>query len=584
MNKYIFEISWEIANKVGGIYTVLSSKAKYIKNFYGKNYFVIGPYISNVSQENFKILSIPHEFEEIKNNLEKQGVKIYYGEWLVESYPHGFLIDFQKFLNEINLIKYELWEKFKIDSLRTGKDYDEPVVWSKAVSLFIKELVKNEEFKNSIFHFHEWLAGAALLLSSEIKQKKIFTTHATILGRTLAGANINFWDDIYNLDPLKLSYDFNIEAKYLIEKNSAKFADIFTTISNITAIEAEHFLKRKIDAILPNGIDLAKFPTFEEIATSHKQNKKIILNFLLYFFSPYFQKYCPIRNSLIFFLSGRKEIKNKGFDIAILSLGKLNQILKDKNMNVNIYVFVFVPDEIIDINHNILENLIIYKSLETYLENINEEIISRLLHSLIHQRPIEGEKLLNQDELLEIQRILSKIKKENNIPLSTHIVNNNNEFLQLFSKANLLNQEEDKVKVIFYPIYLSSTDGFLNLNYYDMVNGAHLGIFPSFYEPWGYTPLETLAAGVMALTTDLTGFASYVEENKLLNKDIPGLWILKRKNRKDEEVIQECTEILFKIVNLDRSERIQNKYEARRLASYFDWKELVKNYIKLYED
>jgi glycogen(starch) synthase len=583
MSKYIFEISWEIANKVGGIYTVLSSKSKYLKDFYGKNYFVIGPYLGAKSQGDFRILQAPKEFEEIIDNLQKQGIIVYYGEWLVEGYPHGFLIDFQKFLHEINSIKYELWQKFAIDSLRTGRDYDEPVAWSKAVSLFIKELVKKDEFQNSIFHFHEWLAGAILLLANEIKQKKIFTTHATILGRTLAGSGINFWSEISTLDPLKLAYDFHIEAKYLIEKNSAKFADILTTISSITAFEVECFLKRKVDAILPNGIDLSKFPTFEEISTAHRKNKDLILNFILYFFSPYFQKSCPVKNSLIFFLSGRKEIKNKGFDIAILALGRLNQLLKEKNLNINIHVFVFVPDEIVDINHYILENLITYKGLENYLDELSDEIRSRLLHSLIHQRPIDGEKLFDQEEFLEIQKILGKIKKEKEIPLSTHIVAENNEFLQLFRKAELLNKEEDKVKVIFYPIYLSSTDGFLNLNYYDAINGCHLGIFPSFYEPWGYTPLETLAAGVMAITTDLTGFASYIEENKLLIKETPGLWILKRRNKTDEEVIQELTETFFKIATMERAERIQNKYEARRLASHFDWRELVKNYIKLYE-
>jgi len=584
MSKLIFEISWEVANKVGGIYTVLSSKAKYLKNFYGKNYFVIGPYLGARSQSDFRILANPREFEEIINNLQKQGIIVYYGEWLIEGYPHGFLIDFQKFLDEINSIKYELWQKFGIDSLRTNRDYDEPIAWSKTVSLFIKELLKKDEFQNSIFHFHEWLAGAGLLFANDIKQKKIFTTHATILGRTLVSAGINFWSEIPSLDPLKLAYNFHIEAKHLVEKNSAKFADILTTISTVTAFEVECFLQRKVDAILPNGIDLSKFPTFEEISAQHRKNRNLISNFILYFFSPYLQKSCPIKNSLIFFLSGRKEIKNKGFDVALLALGKLNQILKEKNLNINIYVFIFVPDEIIDINHNILENLITYKGLENYLDGLQDEISSRLLHSLIHQRPISGEKLFDQEEFLETQKILSKIKKEKEIPLATHLINNNNEFLQLFRQAELLNKEEDKVKVIFYPIYLSSTDGFLNLNYYDAVNGCHLGIFPSFYEPWGYTPLETLAAGVMAITTDLTGFASYIEENKLLSKETPGLWILKRKNKSDIEVVNELAEIFFKIATMARAERIQNKYEARRLANNFDWQKLIKNYINLYEN
>jgi glycogen(starch) synthase len=584
MSKYIFEISWEIANKVGGIYTVLATKAKYIKNYYDRNYFVIGPYLGARSQTDFKILKTPAEFQDVIDNLQAKGIIVYYGEWFVPGSPNGFLIDFQKFLHEINSIKYELWQNFGVDSLRTGQDYNEPIAWSKAVSIFIEELTKKEEFTNSIFHFHEWLAGAGLLFINHLKQKKIFTTHATVLGRALASNNIDFWSEASNLEPIKLAYDFGVEAKHLIEQNAAKFSDILTTVSNITALEVEIFLKRKVDSILPNGIDLGKFPTFEEIATSHTKNRELIFNFILYFFSPYLKNFCPIKNSLIFFLSGRKEIQNKGFDITILALGKLNKILQEKNIDTNIYVFLFVPDEIIDVNHQILENLITYRGLENYLQEINNEITSKLLHSLIHQETIETDKLLDKLEMLEVQKILGKIKKEGKIPLSTHLVSENNEFFQLFKKANLHNQESDKVKIIFYPTYLSSTDGYLNLNYYDAVNGCHLGIFPSFYEPWGYTALETLAAGVMSVTSDLTGFASYIEEKKLLNKETPGLWILRRKHKNNEEIIDELTNIFLKIILMDRAERIQNKYEARRLANHFDWNDLVKYYINLYEN
>ena len=578
MSKFIFEISWEVANKVGGIYTVLASKAGYIKNYYGKNYFVIGPYLGAKSQSDFRILEPPKEFMEIINNLQKRGIIVYYGEWMVNGLPQGFLIDFQKYLHEINSVKYELWEKFGIDSLRTGQDYNEPIAWSKAVSEFIKELI-NHGLQDSIYHFHEWLSGAAILFLKDFDLKTIFTTHATILGRTLASSEINFWEE--QLDPLKAAYNFAIEAKFGIEKNSAKFSKILTTISYITALEVEKFLERKVDYILPNGIDLKKFPTFEEIATQHKKNKSRILDFILYFFSPYFKKHCPVQNSLIFFVSGRKEIKNKGFDITLLALGQLNKTLKTKNINKNIYLFVFVPDEIIDIDHNILENLITYQSLENYLENLQEEIQSRVLHFLIHQKLIKD--IFTNEEILEIRKILGRIKTGKEIPKSTHLLSPNNEFLDLLRKAGLNNNEDDKVKVILYPIYLSSADGFLNLDYYEVVNGCHLGIFPSFYEPWGYTPLETLAAGVMTITSDLTGFASYIKQKNFLSLEHPGLFILERKGKNYNEIIDDLTELFLKITLMSRSERIQNKYEARRLASYFDWQELIKNYLEVYE-
>lgn len=583
MSKYIFEISWEIANKVGGIYTVLASKAKYLKNVYGKNYFVIGPYFENKKNTDFRILNPPSELEQIFNNLKNQGIDIYYGEWLVDGLPHGFLINFKKYLDQVDSLKYELWQKFNIDSLRTGQDYNEPIAWSKAVSEFLTELVKDERFQNSIFHFHEWLSGGALILIKDLKQTKIFTTHATVLGRALTSSGINFWENIKDFDPLKSAYDYGLEAKHGIERLAAQFSTYLTTVSQITAIEVEHFLQRKVDCILPNGIDLDRFPTFEEISSLHQKNKNIILEFILYLFSPYFQKYCPVKDALIFFISGREEVRNKGFDIAILALGKLNKFLRENNISANIYLFIFVPTQIVDIDHIILENLMVYRSIEDYIENLQNEISSRLLHALIQKREIEGEKILTKEENLEIQRILNKIKKSPTTPISTHVLPENNAFLHLLKQAELSNDENDKVKVILYPTYLSPSDGLLNLDYYNVVNGCHLGIFPSLYEPWGYTPLETLAAGVMAITSDLTGFASYVQEKQFLKEANPGLWILKRKSKTNEEAIEELFKILLKITLMKRNERIQNKYEARALASNFDWQNLVKYYIDLYE-
>ncbi|MER3406839.1 MAG: hypothetical protein C4278_00180 [Patescibacteria group bacterium] len=583
MSKYLFEISWEVANKIGGIYTVISSKAKYVKNKFGDRYFVIGPYLGAKNEQEFHFLPIPSKFENLVNNLANKGINVYYGEWLIEGRPNGFLIDFRKYLYEVNSLKYDLWIKFQIDSLRTGPDYDEPLCWSKAVSDFIEELLKDNEYKGSIFHFHEWLSGFAILFTLNLPIIKIFTTHATVLGRTLSGNNILFWDNLPNIDPEKEAYRFGVEAKHLVEKNSAKYADYVTTVSKITAEEVEYFLKRKVDFILPNGIVLTRFPTFEEISNLHRKNKSALLEFILYFFSPYYKSSCPIKNSFIFFTSGRKEIINKGFDITILALGELNKKLKKENANFNIYFFIFVPDNFIDINQEILNNLIAYRSLEEYLSNISSEINSRLLHSLIHGKDLETKEIFSSEELLEIQRILKKLKSSSRAPVSTHIFPPENEFLKLLNQAELKNNEDDVVKVIFYPIYLNPADGFLNLNYYDAINGSHLGIFPSYYEPWGYTPLETLSAGVMTITSDLTGFANYLEEKKLINPNYPGIWILKRKNRPQEDVIKDLVNYLYNIVKMDRSQRIQNKFEARMIASYFDWSKIIENYFHLYD-
>jgi glycogen(starch) synthase len=584
MSRYIFEVSWEVANKVGGIYTVLSSKAKYIKKRYGDFYFLIGPYLGAKNEAEFHFLKPPENFEPIINDLYAKGVMVYYGEWLIEGRPKVFLIDFSKYLTQVNYLKYELWIKFQIDSLRTGDDYNYPLAWSRAVSDFIEEVSKREEFKYSIFHFHEWLSGFALLFSLDLPIIKIFMTHATVVGRTLSSLNFDIWGKIKEIDPLAKAYEYSIEAKHMVEKRSAEKADYFVTISQVVKEEAEIILGRKVDFILPNGFDLSRFPTFEEISSEHRKNKNIILEFLLYLFTPYFKKHCPVENSLIFFTSGRKEIVNKGFDIIIKALSILNEKMKEENISKNIFFFFFVPDEIKDVNHEILNNLIVYKSLEEYFESIKNEINSKILHSLLHKNyNLTLEHIFSSEELLEIQRILNQIKASGNVPLSTHILSENNEFIKLFREEGLLNKEEDKVKVILYPIYLSPADGFLNLNYYEAINGCHLGVFPSYYEPWGYTPLESLAAGVMTITSDLTGFANYLEEKRLIKRDFPGIWILRRRGRKNEEAAKDLAQMMMDIVKMKRIERIQNKYEARVLASHFDWEEMVKNYFEMYE-
>ncbi|MFZ8806285.1 MAG: glycosyltransferase [Minisyncoccia bacterium] len=584
MSRYIFEVSWEAANKVGGIYTVLSSKAKYMKKRYGDFYFLIGPYLGAKNEAEFHFLNPPENFEPIINDLYAKGVMVYYGEWLIEGRPKVFLIDFSKYLSQVNYLKYELWVKFQIDSLRTGDDYNYPLAWSRAVSDFIEEVSKREEFKYSIFHFHEWLSGFALLFSLDLPIIKIFMTHATVVGRTLSSLNFDIWGKLKEIDPLAKAYEYGIEAKHMVEKRSAEKADYFVTISQVVKEEAEIVLGRKVDFILPNGFDLSRFPTFEEISSEHRKNKNIILEFLLYLFTPYFKKHCPVENSLIFFTSGRKEIVNKGFDIIIKALRILNEKMKEENINKNIFFLFFVPDEIKDVNHEILNNLIVYKSLEEYFESIKNEINSKILHSLLHKDyNLTLEHIFSSEELLEIQRILNQIKASGNAPLSTHILSENNEFIRLFKEEGLLNKEEDKVKVLLYPIYLSPADGFLNLNYYEAINGCHLGVFPSYYEPWGYTPLESLAAGVMTITSDLTGFANYLEEKRLIKRDFPGIWILRRRGRKNEEAAKDLAQMMMEIVKMKRIERIQNKYEARVLASHFDWEEMVKNYFEMYE-
>ncbi len=581
MSVKIFEISWEVGNKVGGIHTVLSSKSKYAQMAFGENYYVIGPYLKNKSEKEFKIYPWPDELKEISQYFAN---KVFYGKWIVEGMPQGFLVDFQSNLKRVNEIKYFMWEKFRIDSLRSSDDFNEPVAWAYSVYEFLKELFRIEKYKKSLVHVHEWLAGPVLLF---LKQENpnivsIFTTHATVLGRVLSGAGIDFYNFITDINADEEAYKYFVEAKHQTEKATANFADFMTTVSTLTAEEVKYFLKREVDYILPNGFDLSKFPTFEEIASKHKQNKRSISEFLLFFFSPYVRQ-CNLKDAFFIFTSGRKEIRNKGIDIAIKSVARVNQIMKENNIFKPIYFFIFVPSQVIDINHEVLENFTVYRSLEEYISNLGDELVARIIHHIIHGEEIKLENIFENEEKLQIENIVQSVKRQSPTPLSTHILPVNDEIISLLKEVNLTNKESDPVKVIVYPIYVSAHDGFLNLNYYEAINGMHLGIFPSAYEPWGYTPLESLAAGVMTITSDTSGFGCYVLNKNLLSKENPGLWILKRRNKEEKAIVEDLARLLSDILMMPRKDRIQNKYEARKLASVFDWKELYQNYLYLYD-
>ncbi len=574
---FLFEISWEVCNKVGGINTVIKSKAAKMIEHYNHNYCMIGPFFPSKTSEFEETLpreDIKKAFEELK----KEGVTCHYGKWLIESKPQTILIDFPRDYNKINAIKWELWEKFKIDSLRAGYDYDEPLLWGYYVGKLLEKLSGLK--KRVVAHFHEWLSGSAILYLKEknVNIATVFTTHATVLGRTLASNNIDFysiWDMINKNEEI---YKFWVESKHLLESASANNADVFTTVSEITAMEAENFLNKKPDIISPNGLDIEKFPTFEEATIQHRKNREKIREFLLYYFFPYYS--FDLENTLFYFLTGRHELRDKGIDIFISSLGRLNKILKQKRSNKTIVAFVWVPANIKGIKPELLENRTFFKDIKDIIDDETENIKHRIIYNIVSEKRISERKIFNKSDLLEIKKKVVRLKKEGLPPIITHeLYDENDDILNKIKETKLKNSKEDRVKIIFYPIYLSGADGLLDLSYYEAIGGCHLGIFPSFYEPWGYTPLEASTLGISSITTDLAGFGRYIKNLPKSPKN-PGIYIIKRFKKRDEEIIRELTKIMWDYTKLSKQDRIANRMEARRLASTADWKFFIKKYIE----
>jgi glycogen(starch) synthase len=576
----LYEVSWEICNKVGGIYTVVQSKAALMCSYY-PDYFLIGPYFEDKSRVDFEEKKPNPSLSRVFQKLSEIGIVCKYGKWNIPSEPNTILVDFKGMLNKKNDIKKKLWEDYKIDSLYSAWDFDEPVVWATAVGILLNELEKESSGKKIVAQFHEWLAGAALLY---LKNKKsgiatVFTTHATMLGRAIAGSGADLYRMMASINPERSAYDYKVQDKFLVERACAQNSDVFTTVSEITGLEAEKILGRKPEVLLLNGLDIDKFPTVEEFSLKHVICKEKIKEYLIFHFFPYYS--FDVSNTLIFFIVGRYEFKNKGIDIFIEALGRLNQKLKDDGSKQSIAAIFWIPQETHGMKTELLENKNYYRHIKNYVGFNAENILNNIIYDLVSGKDLSKDSLFAKDFLLDLKKDILHFKRKGMPPLVTHNINDegNDLILQSFVNKGLDNNEKNPVKVILYPVYLDGDDGLINLQYYDGMAGCHLGVFPSYYEPWGYTPLEAASLGVPSITSDLSGFGMFIKE-KIKNDMDDGIFVLRRFGRDDSDVVKDFTELLYRFSKRGKKERAKNKLNAKELSSLADWGILVENYIK----
>jgi len=578
--KLFFEVSWEVCNKVGGIYTVVSSKAPTMMKKY-EQYYLIGPYYPEKARGIFEERAPPEKCKGCFEALKKEGIEVHMGKWLVKGSPHAILIDYSQFGKNVNEIKKELWERYQLDTLHTQyHDFDEPIVWGWAVGKVIEKLTKVLG-ATTVAQFHEWLSGSAMLYlqSKQIPLGTVFTTHATLLGRTLATRHVNIYDLHINAEEEARNSGPSVWAKFQMERICAREADVFTTVSSITALEAEKFLGKKPDILLPNGLDIEKFPTLEEASILHRVFKQRAQLFLMYHFFPYYQ--FDLKNTLLYFIAGRYEFRDKGIDIFIKSLGELNKKLKEEKCEKTIVAFFFIPSGVKSIHPDLLENKTNFIDIKDSIDDSKESIINELTYLLVSGKRLSTDALFNKDILHELNIKISRLKRKGTPPLTTHELYDNKQdpILSALKQQNLTNNPDDKVKVVFYPIYLTGADGLLDTTYYESLSAGHLGVFPSFYEPWGYTPLETSARGVSAITTNVSGFGAYVEKH-IKKQKYPGIFIIDRMNKNEQTVIGQLSKVLYDFAHFSKHERVENKISARRLAEKADWASFGENYFK----
>ncbi|KAJ9205247.1 CAZyme family GT3 [Paecilomyces variotii] len=585
-NHMLFEVATEVANRVGGIYSVLKSKAPVTTAEYGDRYTLIGPLNKASAAVEVEELtpSNPHLVETIAS-MKQRGIHIVYGRWLIEGAPRVILIETGTGYKYLNEWKGDLWNSSGIPSPEGDHETNEAIVFGYLVAWFLGEFIAHERRRAVIAHFHEWLAGVALPLTKKrhMDLTTIFTTHATLLGRYLCAGSVDFYNNLQYFDVDAEAGKRGIYHRYCIERAAAHSADVFTTVSHITAFESEHLLKRKPDGVLPNGLNVKKFSAVHEFQNLHSQAKEKIHDFVRGHFYGYND--FDLDNTLYFFIAGRYEFRNKGVDMFIESLARLNHRLKTAGSKTTIVAFIIMPAQTSSLTVEALKGQAVVKSLRDTLEMVEKGIGKRLFERCLSWRegdnmPDEKDLITAQDRVL-LRRRLFAMKRHTLPPIVTHNMINDAEdpILNQLRRVQLFNHPEDRVKVVFHPEFLNSSNPVLPLDYDDFVRGTHLGVFPSYYEPWGYTPAECTVMGVPSITTNLSGFGCYMEE-LIENSSDYGIYIVDRRMKGVDDSVNHLTTCMYDFAMKSRRQRINQRNRTERLSDLLDWKRMGLEYVK----
>ena len=532
---YIFESSWEVCNKVGGIYTVLSTRAKTLQDRMEDRIIFIGPDCWHDKQCPY-FMEDRTLFAEWVEKASNENLIVKVGRWTIPGNPIAILVDFTQYYEQKNEIYGKLWEQYRVDSLHSYGDYDEASMFSYAAARVIESFYGFylNSSMNVIYHGNEWMTGLGLLyIRSRLPQiATLFTTHATSIGRSIAGNNKPLYDYLFAYNGDQMATELNMQSKHSIEKQTAHFVDCFTTVSDITANECKEILDKPVDVVLPNGFENNFVPKGAAFSRKRKSARKRLLDVANALLGTQLDD-----DTLIVSTSGRYEFRNKGVDVYIEAMDRLK---RDKELNKTIVAFIEVPGWVGEPRQDLIERLKSGKSYDTPLE----------------------------------------------VPMLTHWLNNmsHDNVLGMLKFLNMSNHKDDKVKLIFLPCYLTGKDGVINLSYYDVVLGNDLCIYPSYYEPWGYTPLESIAFKVPCITTDLAGFGLWANSVKGGNSEITdGVKVIHRTDYNYSEVADAIKDTVAEYSNMNPQQIKKCRSNADKLSKKALWSEFIKYYDEAYD-
>ncbi|HQY88105.1 MAG TPA: hypothetical protein PK402_05560, partial [Tepidisphaeraceae bacterium] len=476
----LFEVAWEVCWQLGGIYTVLKTKADNMKKKWGENYFLIGPYNPTTAATEFEELPAPELIDAVVTRMREQGVVCHYGRWLVPGRPNVILLDYRARYPQLHEDKYLLYRDHGISTPADDGEVNDVISFGFTVTEFFRLLKEFAPDLPVVAHFHEWMGGIAVprIAHLRIDVATVFTTHATLLGRYLAGDNANFYDHLPFFNPDAEAAKYQILPRHLIEKAASHACTVFTTVSAITSFEAEKLLGRTPDLILPNGIDVKRFEAPHELQHLHLQYKERIHQFVMGHFFPSYS--FDLDKCLYFFLSGRYEYRNKGIDIYIEALHKLNERLRGEDDAPTIIAFIITRAQVKHVNVDVLENQAQLDELARFCDEIKDAIGKKIFMASAAKRDLQRGELIDESVQIRLRRITAAMKRFRQPHIVTHdlIDDANDPTLQHIRARHLLNFAGDPVKVVFHPQFVTSTSPLIGLDYDQFIRGCHLGVFP----------------------------------------------------------------------------------------------------------
>ncbi|HEX8522600.1 MAG TPA: glycosyltransferase [Tepidisphaeraceae bacterium] len=578
----LFEIGWEVCWQLGGIYTVLRTKADAMKDQWDDRYCLIGPYNPATAALEFEERPSEGIIRDALDELRDAGIPCHFGRWLVPGRPRVILLDYRARYMRLHEDKYLLWADHGISTVANDGEVNDVVAFGFTVTEFFRALSRLANGRTILAHFHEWMGGVAVPRIAHLKLPiaTIFTTHATLLGRYLANGNPDFYNHLPFMNADDEAQRFNIYPRFAIERAATHASTVFTTVSEVTAFESEKLLGRRPDVILPNGLNHRRFAALHEFQNLHRQYKERIHEFVMGHFFPSYS--FDLDNTLYFFTSGRYEYRNKGMDLFIEALHRLNERMKQMPAMLpkpTIVAFVITRAQTRNMNVDALRNQSMFNELRNTCLEIQQQMGRKLFLSAVTSRMPTYPELMPDDATVRLKRAIHAWRSGRQPLVVTHdlVDDAGDPILKHVRARGMFNSADDSVKLVFHPDFMSATSPLINLDYEQFVRGCHMGIFPSYYEPWGYTPMESIALGVPAVTTDLSGFGAYVQR-QIPEAAEQGVLVLNRRYAGFDQAADQLTEYLFQFVRLNRRQRIELRNKTERLSEMFDWSVLVKHY------